>query len=109
MDRVSGSHSLSSPDAGIVFRSPQIKRNYFRNDSLQKSARIVCRPDRARSIYAGKHFSECERACDQIVSPLFHPRVDGTDAFSELRIVFEPINKEHRIPVDSAHVFSFSA
>src|SRR5579859_1160578 len=64
MDCVSRGHSLCSPDPGIMLRSSQVKRNYFRNDFLQESARFIRCADGTCSIYTGKHFSEREGACD---------------------------------------------
>jgi len=62
------------------------------------------------NVHLGKIFIDLKPqralAGDELVLSFLHASADGAHPSCELRMVFEPIDEEHRVPVDAAHLLS---
>ena len=63
----------------------------------------LARDLRVSLIGACQDFSQCKDGSAKLVPTLQHPVTNVLHLLSELRAVFQPIDKKHRVPVHQAH------
>ncbi len=81
----------------------EIERQNFGYGFSQQNPNISRPLGIAPAIDPSQHFPESESAGQQLIPALLHPRLNLLYPARILRIIFEPINEQHRVPVDAAH------
>src|SRR5258708_19027247 len=103
MDGIGRRHSMLSPNRGIQVRSVHRVRNDFHERGLEDFSNLPSRRRRPHFVWPHQYLPNCKRTGAELILPLVHFRENMADTPGVARIVLQPIDEYHRVPVDSAH------
>jgi hypothetical protein len=99
-------HTQLAANPRIVVCGFDGKGNNLGDNLLQQAPRLGGNLRRAFTVGTGKDLSESEGAGNELISTLFHARADRAHPLGVLRVVFQPVDEEHGVPIDPAHWLS---
>src|ERR1700688_5002147 len=106
MDGIRRSYVRAPTDSGISVWRFESERDYFRHYAQQCCQSVFALGQRCFPVCARQNLAESNGASDKCVLSLLHSRVNRCDSLRENRIVVQPIDEQHRVPVDAAHSWS---
>src|SRR5258708_17935532 len=94
---------MAGANAGIVLSGLDAEWNDFHERGTKNFQHPGCRFLTTRLVWTDERLADGKCAGAKLISPLFHFQQQLSDNFGITRVVLNPVDEQHCVPINSAH------